>query len=91
MGAHVGEAIKKVPGVVDVEDGIENTISGPARTFSVDPVAAARAGFTPQELELDASAIMQGEPAPNPWCSTTVRITSACASRRIRQAISTHP
>src|SRR5438477_707042 len=27
---------------------------------------AARAGFTPQELELDASAIMQGEPAPTP-------------------------
>ena len=62
----VGEAIKKIPGVVDVEDGIENTISGPARTFSVDPVAAARAGFSAQELELDASAVMQGEPAPNP-------------------------
>jgi CzcA family heavy metal efflux pump len=62
----VGEAIKKIPGVVDVENGIENTISGPARTFSVDPVAAARAGFSAQELELDASAVMQGEPAPNP-------------------------
>ena len=62
----VGEAIKKIPGVVDVEDGIENTISGPARTFSVDPVAAARAGFSAQELELDASAVMQGEQAPNP-------------------------
>jgi CzcA family heavy metal efflux pump len=62
----VGEAIKKIPGVVDVENGIENTISGPARTFSVDPVAAARAGFSAQELELDASAVMQGEQAPNP-------------------------
>ena len=62
----VGEAIKKIPGVVDVEDGIENTISGPARTFSVDPVQAARAGFSAQELELDASAVMQGEQAPNP-------------------------
>ena len=30
------------------------------------PVAAARAGFTPQEIELDASAILQGEPAPTP-------------------------
>jgi CzcA family heavy metal efflux pump len=62
----VGEAIKKIPGVVDVENGIENTISGPARTFSVDPVTSARAGFSAQELELDASAVMQGEQAANP-------------------------
>ena len=32
----------------------------------VDPVVAARAGFTPQEIELDASAILQGEPATTP-------------------------
>jgi CzcA family heavy metal efflux pump len=62
----VGEAIKKIPGVVDVLDGIENTISGPATLFRVDQMLAARAGFTPQEIELDASAIMQGEPAPTP-------------------------
>jgi CzcA family heavy metal efflux pump len=62
----VGDTIKKMPGVVDVENGIENTISGPARTFDVDPVAAARAGFSAQELELDASAILQGEPASAP-------------------------
>ena len=42
----VADAIKKIPGVVDVLDGIENTISGPATVFSVDPAAAARAGFT---------------------------------------------
>jgi CzcA family heavy metal efflux pump len=62
----VGDSIKKIPGVVDEVNGIENTISGPARTFSVDPVAAARAGFSAQELELDASAILQGEPATAP-------------------------
>jgi multidrug efflux pump subunit AcrB len=62
----VGDALKKTHGVVDVLDGIENTISGPATLFRVDQVMAARAGFTPQELELDASAIMQGEPAPTP-------------------------
>ena len=62
----VGEAIKKLPGVVDVLDGIENTISGPATLFRVDPEIAARAGFTPQEIELDTSAILQGEPAPTP-------------------------
>ena len=62
----VGDNIKKIPGVVDVLNGIENTISGPASTFVVDPVAAARAGFSAQELELDASAVLQGEPASTP-------------------------
>jgi CzcA family heavy metal efflux pump len=62
----VGDAIKKLPGIVDVLDGIENTISGPATMFRVDPVTAARAGFTPEEIELDVSAILQGEPAATP-------------------------
>jgi multidrug efflux pump subunit AcrB len=52
--------------VVDVLDGIENTISGPATMFRVDPAVVARAGFTPQEIELDTSAILQGEPAQSP-------------------------
>ena len=50
----------------DVKNGIENTISGSAIVMNVDPVVAARAGFTPQEIELDASAILQGEPATTP-------------------------
>jgi CzcA family heavy metal efflux pump len=62
----VGDAIKKLPGVVDVANGIENTISGPARVFTIDPGVTARAGFTPQEVELNTSAILQGEPAPAP-------------------------
>ncbi len=62
----IAGAIKKVPGIVDVEDGIENTTSGTAVTFNVDPVVTARAGFTPQEVELDASAMLQGEPAATP-------------------------
>ena len=62
----VADAIKKVPGVVDLKNGIENTISGPALTFHVDPVLAARSGFSTDEVELDASAILQGEPAPPP-------------------------
>jgi multidrug efflux pump subunit AcrB len=62
----VGEEIKKLSGVVDVLDGIENTISGPATLFRVDQAMAARAGFTPQEIELDISAMLQGEPAPTP-------------------------
>jgi multidrug efflux pump subunit AcrB len=62
----VGDQIKKISGVVDVLNGIDNTISGPAITFKVDPIVAARAGFTPEEIELDASAIIQGEPVPTP-------------------------
>ncbi|HYL38891.1 MAG TPA: efflux RND transporter permease subunit [Bryobacteraceae bacterium] len=62
----VGDAIKKIPGVVDVLNGIEDTISGPALAFHVDPTVAARGGFTTEEVELDASAILQGEPAPTP-------------------------
>lgn len=62
----VGEQIRKIPGIVDVLNGIDNTISGPAITFKVDPVIAARGGFTPQEIELDASALLQGEPASAP-------------------------
>jgi multidrug efflux pump subunit AcrB len=34
--------------------------------MNVDPIVAGRAGFTPQEIELDASAILQGEPATTP-------------------------
>ncbi|HEV8042683.1 MAG TPA: efflux RND transporter permease subunit [Bryobacteraceae bacterium] len=62
----VGDAIKKIKGVADVLNGIDDTISGPAMVFHVDPVVAARAGFTPEEVELDASALMQGEPSPTP-------------------------
>jgi multidrug efflux pump subunit AcrB len=62
----VGDRIKKIKEVTDVKNGIENTISGPAIVMTVDPVVAARAGFTPQEIELDASAILQGEPSTTP-------------------------
>jgi multidrug efflux pump subunit AcrB len=62
----VADRIKKIDTVKDVKNGIENTISGSAIVMNVDPIVAARAGFTPQEIELDASAILQGEPAPPP-------------------------
>jgi CzcA family heavy metal efflux pump len=67
----VAEAIGKIQigkshPVVDVLDGVENTISGPAVTFQVNPTVAARAGFTPEEVALDASAVLEGEPAATP-------------------------
>ena len=87
----VAAAIKKIPGVVDVEDGIENSISGPAIMFNVDPVVAARSGFTPQEAELNASAILQGEPAPTPVVvngrSYTIRVRFPESARASLDAI----
>jgi CzcA family heavy metal efflux pump len=65
-GPKVGDRIKKIKVVADVKNGIENTVSGSAIVMNVDPVVAARSGFTPQEIELDASAILQGEPATTP-------------------------
>jgi multidrug efflux pump subunit AcrB len=82
----VASTIKKIPGVVDVEDGIENHISGTAMMFNVDPVVTARAGFSTQEVELDASAMLQGEPAPPPIVlndrSYTIRVQFPPATRR---------
>jgi CzcA family heavy metal efflux pump len=52
--------------IVDVEDGIENTTSGPAIVFNVDPQRAARAGFAADELEVATAAAMDGEPAAQP-------------------------
>lgn len=67
----VAEAIEKIQvgrrhPVVDVLDGIENTISGPAVTFGVRRAAAARAGFTPEEVATDAQALLEGVSASAP-------------------------
>jgi CzcA family heavy metal efflux pump len=66
LGPRVGDAISKIPGVVDVENGIDNTISGPATNFQVDPVVAARLGFTPAEVSEDATAILDGVETTDP-------------------------
>jgi len=66
LGPTVGEAITKIPGVVDVENGIENTISGPATNFQVDPSVASRLGFTPHEVSEDATSILDGIPISAP-------------------------
>ena len=66
LGPRVEDAIKKIPGVVDTQNGVDNTISGPATSFQVDPVLAARLGFTPSEVADDATAILDGLPAAAP-------------------------
>ena len=52
--------------IVDVEDGIEKTTSGPAVRFVVNDDAADRAGFTPEELGTIGVAMVEGEPATAP-------------------------
>jgi multidrug efflux pump subunit AcrB len=66
LAPRVGSAIGKIPGVVDVQDGIENTVSGPATNFQIDPVMAARFGFTPLEVSEDATAILDGVTTTDP-------------------------
>jgi len=81
----VADAIHEVRGVVDLRNGIENTISGPAVTFQVDPSVAARAGFTTEEIAVDASAILEGEPAATPVVTNdrayTLRVRFPAANR----------
>ncbi len=66
LGPRVGDAIGKIKGVVDVQNGIENTISGPATNFQVDPIVTARMGFTPTEVSEDATAILDGVTTSDP-------------------------
>jgi multidrug efflux pump subunit AcrB len=66
LGPRVESAIKKIPGVVDTQNGVDNTISGPATNFQVDPVVAARLGFTTTEVAEDATSILDGLPTTDP-------------------------
>jgi CzcA family heavy metal efflux pump len=52
--------------VVDLKNGVENTMSGPAAEFRVNPTVAARAGFTAEEVSTDATALLQGVTSPTP-------------------------
>jgi multidrug efflux pump subunit AcrB len=91
LGPRIGDAIGKVPGVVDVQNGIENTISGPATNFEVDPVVAARFGFTPEEVSQDATAILDGIPTTDPLIANgrayTIRVRLGDETRTSLDAI----
>jgi multidrug efflux pump subunit AcrB len=87
----VADAIGKIDGVVDLLNGIDNTISGPAVTFQVDPSVAARTGFSAEEIAVDASAILEGEPAPTPVIANgrayTLRVRFPAANRASLEAM----
>jgi multidrug efflux pump subunit AcrB len=59
--------------------------------FQVDPSAAARAGFTPEEVATDAAAILEGEPSPIPVVSHdrayTLRVRFPAGNRATLEAM----
>jgi multidrug efflux pump subunit AcrB len=90
VAPRVADEIGKIPGVVSVENGIENKISGPATNFQVDPVLAARLGFTPTEVAEDATSILDGVTVNDPLIANgwpyTVRVR---LGEETRQSLST--
>ncbi len=91
LGPRVQQAIAKIPGVVDTENGVDNTISGPATNFQIDPVLAGRLGFTPTEVAEDATSILDGLPTSDPLISGgrpyTIRVRLPDANRASLDAI----
>jgi multidrug efflux pump subunit AcrB len=79
VGPQVADAISQIKGVVDVQNGIENTTSGPAVNYQIDPATTARAGFSPDEVAIDAAAILEGEPA-----TTSVVVNDRAYTVRVR-------
>ncbi len=88
----VADGISKINGVVDILNGIENTVSNPATVFNVNPMVAARAGFTPEEVAIDATAILEGEPSATPVIAQdkafTIRVRYPAANRSSLSAMS---
>ncbi len=91
VATRVADTIKKQKGVVDVLDGLENTVSGPATSFQIDPSTAARLGFTTEELSTNTSAVIEGMPATVPLITEghayTIRVRLPAANRSSLNAI----
>jgi len=66
--AKLGAKLKKMEsqGIRGYQRRHRDTISGSAILMTVDPGVGARAGFTPQEIEVDVSDMLQGETAAMP-------------------------
>jgi multidrug efflux pump subunit AcrB len=90
-GPKVADAIGKVPGVVDILNGIDNTISGPAVMFQINPSVAARAGFNPEEIATTTAALVEGEPSPTPVVANdrayTLRVRFPASTRASIEAL----
>ncbi len=92
LAPQVADAIEKVSGVVDVEDGVENGLSSPATNFNVRLAVAAELGFTPEEVATDAHAIIEGVPTDQPLIRNgrpyTIRVRMASPYRASLETIS---
>lgn len=62
----VADHIAKVPGVVGVLNGIDDTISDPEMVYHIRPSVIAASGFTPEEVATDANALLDGDVAATP-------------------------
>jgi CzcA family heavy metal efflux pump len=91
LGPRVQQTIAKIPGIVDTQNGVDNTISGPATNFQIDPVVAGRLGFTPTEVAEDATSILDGLPTNDPLIADgrpyTIRVRLPDANRASLEAI----
>ncbi len=91
LGPRVADAVSKIKGVVDVENGIDNTISGPATNFKVNPTMASRLGFTPTEVAEDATSILDGVTPTDPLIAKgrpyTIRVRLGDETRTSLDAI----
>jgi CzcA family heavy metal efflux pump len=91
LGPKVQAAIAAIPGIVDTQNGIDNTLSGPATAFQVDPAVASRLGFTPQEIAEDATSLLDGLPATTPLITGgrpyTIRVRMDASHRASLDAI----
>ena len=86
LGPRIGDAISKIGGVVDVQNGVDNTISGPATNFQINPSMASRLGFTPTEIAENATSILDGVTTDQPLIANgrpyTVRIRLGYETRQ---------
>jgi len=91
IAPRVATEIAKIIGVVDIENGIDNTVSGPATNFQVNPQTATRLGFTTQEVAEDATSILDGVEVPNPLINNgrpyTIRVRLGAESRQSLDSI----
>ncbi|MGH9585441.1 MAG: efflux RND transporter permease subunit, partial [Acidobacteriaceae bacterium] len=89
----VADKISNVPGVVGVLNGIDNTISSPETVYHIRPSVTATSGFTPEEVALDANALLQGQTAPTPLVVNNraydIRVRFPAQNRASPEALST--
>ena len=87
----VANTIKAQSGVVDVQNGIDNTISGPSTTYQVNAEIASRLGFSVPDVTTDAAAVVEGQELTAPLIQNgrayVIRIRYPDSSRVSQEAV----